>query len=307
MSAVAEAAATGQPAGSEPFHFLYANIKGARRTTCRTTKYKEADNVASGVSVLNFDRTYCAQLRLQQTGYEWIHLLDLEGVRGYCTMESLRRINERIAKRRARDITLLGSGQYHYVSLLLLAEILQPFTLILFDRHTDMMQSPASNVISCGSWARTAIRRLPLLKKVVLLGLSDGAAGLVPGSLRPRVAHFTYRRIASANVLDRVLREIPTEAVYISIDKDVLSPRDALTDWGQGHLGLGHVIEIGNALSRHHKIVGVDICGEYPSSPTTRFTQQSRRAARLNERANLLLIEAACRWLGKKALSNAAG
>lgn len=251
--------------------------------------------MASGVSVLNFDRTYHMQLRLQRAGYEWIHLLDLQGVRGYCTRESLTEIRERIAKRRARDITLLGSGQYHYVSLLLLSEIKQAFTLVLFDRHSDMMQAPTDQLITCGSWARTAIKRLPYLHRVVLLGLSDEAAELVPGTVRHRVASFTYRRLTSATISD-IVREIPTEAVYISVDKDVLSPRDALTDWGQGHLALRQVIRLFNEIGRRRRIIGVDICGEYSCSPVNRFSPQTQRAVRLNERANLQLIEAASRW-----------
>lgn len=263
--------------------------------------------MAGGVSVLDFDGTYRLQLRLQRAGYEWIHLLDLEGVRGYCTVQSLARIKERLKRRRAREVTLLGSGQYHYVSLLLLGEIRQPFTLILFDRHSDMMQAPAHNLISCGSWARAAVKRIPHLRRVVLLGVSDEGARLVPSILQHKVASFTYRRLASTPARDIIRREIPTEAVYISIDKDVLSPRDALTDWGQGQLALQELIAFIDEVAHRRRIIGVDICGEYSCSPADRFRPECVRAARLNETANLLLIEAVASRLPQGPWRHAAG
>ena len=47
-------------------------------------------------------------------------------------------IKRALNRRKNKGITFIGSGNYHYVSHLLLEEINKPFTLILFDHHTDM-------------------------------------------------------------------------------------------------------------------------------------------------------------------------
>ena len=53
------------------------------------------------------------------------------------------------------------------------------------------------------------------------------------------------------------------ETIYISIDKDALSPADAVTNWDQGEMRevdlrrfLYHQVE-------REKVIGVDVCGEY--------------------------------------------
>ncbi len=50
--------------------------------------------------------------------------------------------------------------------------------------------------------------------------------------------------------------------IYISIDKDALSPAHAATNWDQGSLDVAALKEIIAGLAASHKIIGVDICGE---------------------------------------------
>jgi hypothetical protein len=52
------------------------------------------------------------------------------------------------------------------------------------------------------------------------------------------------------------------EAVYISIDKDVLSREYARTDWDQGDMSLDQLFASIRDISLRHRIIGVDICGE---------------------------------------------
>ena len=59
------------------------------------------------------------------------------------------------------------------------------------------------------------------------------------------------------------------EKVYISIDKDVLSPDYARTDWDQGTMTLDELFASIRDISLKHKIIGVDVCGEVKNTEDT--------------------------------------
>ena len=52
------------------------------------------------------------------------------------------------------------------------------------------------------------------------------------------------------------------DAVYISIDKDVLSRDYARTNWDQGDMTLDGLFFAIKDISLKHRIIGVDVCGE---------------------------------------------
>lgn len=251
----------------------------------------------AGVTVLNFDGTYSLQPSFHPPACEWLDLTDLQETKGYCSPASLQTIAERLRGRRQRGVTLLGSGSYHYVTLLLLSEVREPFTLVVFDRHADFLAPLAAGVVSCGSWCRTALATLPLLRKVVLLGAAPEARLLVPEALRAKVAVFTDRTLRRLS-RQAVLSAVPTKAVYLSIDKDVLDVQDMVTDWGSGRLPLAHAADLVACLANHRRIAGMDLCGEPPFSPADALRPEAVAAARRSEEANRRLIAAAAGRLG---------
>ena len=50
--------------------------------------------------------------------------------------------------------------------------------------------------------------------------------------------------------------------VYISIDKDVLNPASAATNWDQGSLSLQELEKLLAVILQKEQVVGIDICGE---------------------------------------------
>ena len=59
------------------------------------------------------------------------------------------------------------------------------------------------------------------------------------------------------------LGQLPDDLpLYISIDKDVLSQADSITDWDQGDMTLSQMLEMLTELFENHEILGVDICGD---------------------------------------------
>ena len=63
--------------------------------------------------------------------------------------------------------------------------------------------------------------------------------------------------------LEAVLKSIETQAIYITIDKDALAVADAKTNWDQGVLSLDGLLAWLRALMARHKVLGVDIVGDY--------------------------------------------
>lgn len=256
------------------------------------------------VSVLHFDRTFERMPQVWQPEYEPLFLTDLPGTNGYCHLDTLRRIRRRMSERKQRGLTLIGRGSYHYASFVLAAEVKEPFTLVLFDHHSDMMESPDEWVISCGSWALEALKRLPALRKVLLIGASRESVGHIPPAYRRRVDVLPEERIAQGAVnVHRLIGQIPTETVYVSIDKDVLSPLDAATDWDHGSMRLDQLLRLLEAIASAKRLAGVDICGEYPAPPGAAWQPEFRTMVRKNERANRLIVRHSAKWLDKRQVS----
>lgn len=76
--------------------------------------------------------------------------------------------------------------------------------------------------------------------------------------------------------------------VYLSIDKDVLNPASAVTDWDQGSFSLQELEELLAIVLRKERVVGIDICGEC-SATLTLF--EERREATVDSRANKELLK----------------
>ena len=158
-----------------------------------------------------------------------IDVTDIEGTYCYCSESSAAQIRQRIFALPLGAVHLLGTGDYHYLSLFFLERISEEFALVLFDNHPDDQPGAFDEgLLTCGSWVKTARESLPKMKADFL------------------------------NSTDITPESIP---IYLSIDLDVLSTRFAKTDWDQGDYSLDRLKdEILKALSGH-KLIGVDICG----------------------------------------------
>ena len=59
------------------------------------------------------------------------------------------------------------------------------------------------------------------------------------------------------------MSRIETEAVYLTIDKDVLAHTDAVTNWDQGSMRLPYLLNLISEIGCRHRIVGADVTGDY--------------------------------------------
>lgn len=197
-------------------------------------------------------------------------------------------------------LCFLGSGDFHHVSSLLidlaLEEVDEPVTVIHVDNHPDWVNF--SNGLHCGSWVNRVANH-PAVDRIITLGvcssdlasperkganlglLASGKLELYPfrhspsrvktnlgegNSFEQRAGYLHWRTIGDQGFerfVDLLLARIETEAVYISLDKDVLCSLDAVTNWDQGQMKLADVLHLLNEIGRSHRIVGADVTGDY--------------------------------------------
>ncbi|AOA57542.1 hypothetical protein [Acinetobacter larvae] len=179
---------------------------------------------------------------------------------------------------------LLGSGDYHHLSQLLLARLdsTQPIHLIICDNHPDHMRYPFG--IHCGSWVYWA-SRLAHVARIDVIGISSEDIALKHAwenhwlpLIQGKVHYWSIQQSASwtrwigaknawrgfANA-DDLMQEFLTELssdlpIYLSIDKDVLSETVVQTNWDQGHFLEQHVQQLIAACKG--RLIGADITGD---------------------------------------------
>jgi hypothetical protein len=205
-------------------------------------------------------------------------------------------------------VTLVGSGDFHHLTPLLLERAREPITLIHFDNHPDWVRlAPRWH---CGSWVNQALRSDRVARIITIGPCSDDLVwpGLKGGNL-PALASGRLRLFPWSHPPSRVLRRVPdgpsyrcasgqsvsgrrsrwsrqlvwtnlaemspeqaactilshiaTEAIWFTIDKDVLPEEEVVSNWDQGRMPLRAVLDLIEAIGRRHSIVGADICGEY--------------------------------------------
>jgi hypothetical protein len=236
------------------------------------------------VTLLNFDEAYHWQRKLSGFADEWIELSDITEANLFCAHRALTEIGNRLSGRTGRGITFIGNGNYHYVTYLLLSEINRPFSLVLFDNHTDAkLPEGMSGLLSCGSWVAEAAARFPHLQQALIVGVC-AERNLYPLDSQSKIVLWP-----KADDPQKLLSAIPTEDVYISIDKDVLDRAFAVTNWDHGNMHLRELLVALQTLIRQKNVLGIDVCGELPVPPADIWRHADQ--LRLNEQANLSILQ----------------
>ena len=230
------------------------------------------------------------------------HSIDLfawqDAIRFGCSLRTFKRLKARLNQilPERHGAVLLGSGDFHHVSALLIERLCRsaapPMQVVVLDNHPDNMRFPFG--IHCGSWI-AHVARFEKVFHVHVLGISSHDVSLehvLENRLRPLYAgKLTYwclngealwaRRmglghaIRGFNTVDELLAAFAenqrqnTLPTYLSIDKDVLSEEHVCTNWDQGHFTARQLFETVALLK--NRLIGSDITGEISS-----WTYQSR-------------------------------
>jgi len=182
----------------------------------------------------------------------------------------------------------VGSGDFHHVSHALISRRASEgmFKVVVLDNHPDNMRFPFG--IHCGSWVRH-VAALPFVSHVHVLGITsrDVAVAhawenyftpLIQGKLtnwcigvdtgwaaRVGLGDRFLSFDSAAELLDRFTESVRHDPmpVYLTIDKDVLSPAVAHTNWDQGCLSEDEMMETIAGL--RGRLIGSDITGDVSS------------------------------------------
>jgi hypothetical protein len=229
-------------------------------------------------------------------------------------------------------VTLFGSGDFHHITLALLRRQQGPFNLLIIDKHPDWMRGVP--VLHCGTWVAHALR-LPQVQRIFHVGgemdfdnafrwmapwraLQSGKITVIP-AVRS-FARGRWHRVknksllgegpATAGRLDELLEpyraDLARFPLYVSVDKDVLGPQEAVVNWDSGHLCRAD-LEIALATflrASRGKLAGMDLLGDWslvrvrgllrrfchwtehpPESPDPAV------ATSINERANMAVLD----------------
>jgi arginase family enzyme len=255
------------------------------------------------LQILDLDGSLNAQASLRDTA-PWtsvntVALRDLgPRLRLWSRDATMAQARQRIAAQMRPEptVSLLGSGDFHHLAVLLMEQAREPITIVHIDNHPDWVRlAPRWH---CGSWVNQALR-LPQVAKVVTIGpcsddlvrpglkggnlkaLAAGRINLFPWQHAPsrvwrKIAdgpghryengRLIWRNLAPLSIQDCLnvtMAQIGTAAVWLSIDKDVLPESQALTNWDQGQMPLEAVLRFIAAIGAGKRLVGADICGEF--------------------------------------------
>ena len=249
------------------------------------------------LTVMDFTGIYRMQKFYRHENINWIDCRDIEGTHGYCSDEAKEKIKKRICTCPVNGIHFIDSGDYHYVTKFWTDKLDSPFALMVFDHHPDMQPPLFEHILSCGSWVKDVLDTNVNCRKVVIVGASDRLVQEVPEEYADRVRFYSESSFDQEVGWKAFAAEHISEPVYISIDKDVLNPSSAVTNWDQGSLSLLELERLLAVVLRQEQVIGIDICGE--CSATLNLFEEEQEAE-IDNRANGELLRFFCSFDTKK-------
>ena len=236
---------------------------------------------------MNFSGIYQEEQFYEGEQISWIDLSDISGTNCYCDGDAQAQILERMEKYPVSGIYFIDSGNYHYVSKFWIDKIKEPFSLIVFDHHSDMQTARFNDMISCGCWIKVILDTNPYLRKVYIIGAKEESINAIPSQYRNRVKFYNETELFQEDRRNQFILENTDHPLYISIDKDILNATSAITNWDQGSLSLENLEKLLILILTKTRVIGVDVCGEY-SEPANVFS--AKRASFINSNTNKRLL-----------------
>lgn len=250
-----------------------------------TTQETHNKNTDKPVIIMNFSGIYREEPFARNNRFVHIDCSQLHGTDCYCDEEGAKSIRKAISSYPATGVHFIDSGDYHYVTKFWTEKINRPFSLVLFDHHTDMQPSRWSGMLSCGGWVKDMADSDSLLMHIYILGVTKEQASTIPDAYADKVRIITDEQLKEHT---DVLKPLAIgEPLYISIDKDVLDTNSAKTDWDQGILTLDDLKRTLSLMLKHEQIIGIDVCGECPA---TLSLFDPDRSVEIDDKANSELL-----------------
>lgn len=233
--------------------------------------------------ILDFTGVYDDEFTKDKTSLTWIDCSDITGCDMYVTDEAEKQIGERIDSAGIHGIHFLDSGNYHYVTKIMTDRIKKPFSLVVFDHHTDMQKPMIEGLTSCGDWAEKVLDTNPYLCQLILIGPEQTDINAIENR-SDKLITYSAQEIRGKSADSKIKRIDQSVPVYISIDKDILDESISETNWSQGHMQLDTLENILGIIIRNQKVLGIDICGECDADmPLPEYMEAEEKNEELNE------------------------
>ena len=277
------------------------------------------------ITVQDFTGVYAEQAFMQELraiaetskDVHWLNCTKIVGTDCYCDDDAIKEINESIdnaetcgksecsIENRGNStnvptIHFFDNGNYHYMSKLWTDRVQEPFTLFVFDHHPDMQPPRFGGILSCGGWVKEVLDNNKFVQNVIIIGVKDELVETVREELSQSressiLEKVTFIKESELSTLPSIIcsdsANVFSSNLYISIDKDALSPTYAATNWDQGSLTLDALKNCITALATGRKILGIDICGERAHDFEGDEHHTVQEADSLNSELNRELVE----------------
>lgn len=179
-----------------------------------------------------------------------------------------------------KTLGLYGSGTYHHITygLCRIAKSLSDgFTYIHIDHHNDSDYNPSE--LSCDSFVKNIVQ--------------DGFAKnfILVGSFHPQastyVNDFDFRKYPQ-EIMPKILKQVKTNDVYLSIDLDVMADDEVSTSmlYSRGVMKKKTLIDLIEGIKSEKRIISADILG-YTWSP---FPSMNSKSKELYEDISKLIL-----------------
>ena len=247
-------------------------------------------NGLPGISCWDFSGIYrLLSLPVSRKEILYHDMTDLPGTNCYCDDDAAEKIRAVMREEESAGIHFIDTGNYHYMSYLYLSVLQRKTLLVVFDHHTDMQEPAFGGLLSCGGWVKRSLQDLPHIVNTWVIGpeeqdieaawegLNDKAAFLSEENLKSFRSEGNLEEKTQAFIRETLKESLKNpdgpEQVYISVDKDILSPEYASCPWSQGDVSLEELsFMLSSVLIETRKagldLAGIDICGEsLPEDP----------------------------------------
>ncbi len=229
------------------------------------------------VRILNFSGIYEEEsFYRRDKSSHFIDLHDITGTNCMCDDKAAEEIADRIfadckvgnmrahsGQRFSYGINFLDNGNYHYMSAIMLERVKEPFSLVVLDHHPDM-QRPMFDILSCGGWVMDVALSNEFVRDIHVIGADRKLIDELDGDAAKRaVFHDLDEIFYEDNGLIGVRGIESSFPIYLSVDKDVISRDEIVTNWDQGDATANEVLRfIEWAAGAGQGLLGIDICGE---------------------------------------------
>jgi arginase family enzyme len=231
--------------------------------------------------------------RVAGAGGTALDLRDLEpDLRLWARPDALDRLSRRLEAELPEGpvLAFAGSGDFHHVTALLLARACAQagageVTVLHFDNHPDWVRFGRG--LHCGSWVARAAQ-VAGVAKVITVGVCShdiraprarqADPELIAGGRLELYAYPPPPEGAAPTFADRwpaisslgaaafaalLATRVESPCVYLTVDKDVLRPDDAATNWDQGQLSLDDLETLVRAACEGRRLIGADVVGDW--------------------------------------------